>query len=208
MTQDEGNEFDASFWDRMYSHRHAARRDEPNPILAEVAEGLAPGVALEVGCGEGTDALWLAKRGWTVTAADISRVALERARAADTAGAVTWLQTDLLAWRPPSDTFDLVSAHYLHFPPDERSAFFEGLARATRRGGTFLFVAHHPSDRDSTIGRPSIPDLYFTSEEFAASLEPASWTIVFGGTRPRSARDREGREIVIHDMMLHAKRIS
>ena len=200
--------FDAAFWDRTYSHRHASRNGAPNALLVDVADGLAAGVALDAGCGEGVDALWLAERGWTVTAADISNVALERARAADGKGAVTWLRADLLTWRPPAATYDLVSAHFLHVPPAARPAFFDGLAHAVRLGGTLLVVAHHPSDRETKIGRPPIPDLYFRAEEVVATLAPESWAFVFAGTQPRSVRDREGRDIVIHDMVLRARRIA
>ncbi|XXF77751.1 class I SAM-dependent methyltransferase [Myxococcaceae bacterium GXIMD 01537] len=197
----------AAFWDQMYRRRVAAWSGAPNALLAESVEGLAPGAALDVGCGEGADALWLAKRGWTVTAVDISNVALERARMADAAHQVTWLQADLRVWRPPTEAYDLVSAHFLHVPPAERTAFFGGLAESVRPGGTLLVVAHHPSDLETTIGRPPIPDLYFTAEEVAASLAPGPWEVLFSGTRPRSTSDREGRTLTIHDMVLKARRL-
>jgi cyclopropane fatty-acyl-phospholipid synthase-like methyltransferase len=192
----------------MWRHREAAWNPEPNVLLVESVTGLAPGAALDVGCGEGTDALWLAKRGWTVTAVDISNVALERARVADATHQVTWLQADLLVWQPPADAYDLVSAHFLHIAPAERPAFFGRLAMAIRRGGTLLVVAHHPSDLETTVGRPPIPDLFFTAEEVMASLVRDQWEVVVSGTRPRSTFDREGRAITIHEMVLNARRIA
>ncbi|MBO9540570.1 class I SAM-dependent methyltransferase [bacterium] len=200
--------FDAAFWDRMYSHRHAAAHSEANPFLAQEIEGLEPGTALDVGCGEGSDAIWLANRGWRMTAVDFSNVALDRARAADADHQVSWVQADMLVWQPPADAYDLVSLHYVHVPPAERAALFGRLAQAVRLKGTLLMVAHHSSDRETTIGRPPVPDLYFTAEEVAALLAPGSWEILFSGTRPQNVTDRAGRPITIQDMVLKARRIA
>ena len=200
--------FDAAFWDEMYEKRQAPWDSEPNPLLPEVVEGLAPGTALDLGCGEGSDAVWLAKRGWRVTAVDLSNVALDRGRAADTDQLVNWLQADLFAWQPPERAFDLVSTHFLHLPTAGRAAFFEGLARAVRPGGTLFVVAHHVSDLQTTIGRPPIPDLYFEGDEVAAALTPGEWEIVFNGTRPREVTDREGRAVTIRDMVFQARRLA
>lgn len=201
------NRSDAAFWDERYRGRTAAWDSEPNPILAAEVADLAPGTALDVGCGEGSDAVWLANRGWSVTAVDISRVALDRGRAADAAGRVNWLQADVLGWQPPEDAFDLVTTHFLHIPTSERAEMFQRLARAVRKDGTLLVVAHHVSDLETTIGRPPDPDLYFTADEVAASLNVGRWEIRFGGTRPRRTTDHEGREVTIHDTVLVARRL-
>lgn len=198
---------DQAFWDRMWSHRPAGRR-EPNVFLVESVADLAPGTALDVGCGEGADAIWLATRGWKVTAVDISNVALDRGRAADTEHQVAWVRADIATWEPPVEAFDLVSAHFLHVPLAQRPAFFGRLARAVRRGGTLLFEAHHPSDLETAVGRPPIPDLYFTAEEVEASLKHGRWQSVVRGTRPRNVHDREGRALTIKDTVLKARRLS
>jgi SAM-dependent methyltransferase len=204
--------YDADFWDQMYRRRHehphgGAGGNDPNPILAQAVTDVEPGTALDIGCGEGADALWLAKRGWRVTAVDISNVALERGRAADADHLVSWHQADMLEWQPPACAFDLVTAHYLHVPPAERPAFWGRLAQAVRPGGTLLFVAHHPSDRQTTIGRPAIPDLYFSAEEVEESLAPGRWEVLIGGTQPRSATNRNGQAITIQDMVLKVRRV-
>lgn len=199
---------DAAFWDEMYRNRQAAWDSEPNPFLPEDIAGLEPGTALDLGCGEGSDAVWLARRGWRVTAVDISNVALDRGRAADTENLVDWVQADLMVWQPPEDAFDLVSTHFLHFPPAERAAFFDRLARAVRPGGTLLVVSHHISDLETTIGRPPLPELFFSAEDVAAALTHGRWEVLFGGTRPRSVRDPHGETITIHDAVLKARRVA
>jgi SAM-dependent methyltransferase len=197
---------DAAFWDAMYRRHPVASPGEPDPCLAEDIAGLTAGTALDVGCGEGADAIALARRGWRVTAVDFSDVALERARAADVDRQVTWIRADVRAWEPPADAFDLVSTRYLHVPPAERAALFGRLARAIRPGGMLRVVAHHPSDLETTIGRPPLPDLYFTTDEVAAWLAPGQWAILFAGTRPHRVIDPAGRPLTIRDMVLRARR--
>lgn len=87
---------DAEFWDSKYREHPTPRRQEPNPVLAEVAVSLSPGVALDLGCGEGADALWLSAQGWRVTGVDVSGVALERAKARSGGAARCW------SWRNTS----------------------------------------------------------------------------------------------------------
>jgi len=198
-------EFDAAFWDRMYQHRHGAWDGEPNGFLAEQTADLAPGAALDLGCGEGADALWLASRGWRVTAVDLSGVALAHAREADTTQAVSWLQADMFAWEPPVEAFDLISLHYVHVPPGSRAALFGRLARAMRPGGTLLVVAHHPSDHETDLGRPAIADLYFTADEVAAML-PEDWEVLVSGTKPQTVTKGEGKSLTIQDMVFKARR--
>ena len=119
--------WDAAFWDERYRSSSALWSGQPNPQLVIEAGDLRPGTALDVGCGEGADAIWLATRGWRVTAVDISTVALERGAAQ--AGAVgddvglriSWLQADLIEWNPPA-SYDLVSAQFMHLPKAQRQA--------------------------------------------------------------------------------------
>ncbi|MEO7261711.1 MAG: FAD-dependent oxidoreductase [Jatrophihabitantaceae bacterium] len=204
--------WDQAFWDERYRSHTSLWSHEPNRYLVSEASELKPGTALDVGCGEGADAIWLAGRGWQVSAVDLSSVALERA-AANAAAAgeqiaqrIDWQQVDLAGWDPGRDRFDLVTTQYLHLPPGQREPLFQRLAAAVRPGGSLIIGAHHPSDLDTTIRRPKRPELYFTGDEIAATLDPALWQIVTNAAPERTATDSDGREVTIRDTVLRARR--
>lgn len=207
-------EFDESFWDERYRQHgeHASVwSGEPNAQLVAEVVDLTPGSALDVGAGEGADAAWLARRGWRVTAVDISSVALARAAAAvqdepETAARITWQHQDLTASPPPAGTFDLVSAQFLHLPAPQRDGVYSRLAASVAPGGTLLIVGHHPSDLDTSVRRPSTPGLLFTAEEIAAGLDPHEWEIVTCTARPRATSDSEGAPVTVQDAVLRARR--
>jgi SAM-dependent methyltransferase len=200
------------FWDARYGSAEQVWSGNPNPRLVEQVADLAPGAALDVGCGEGADAIWLATRGWQVTAIDISPVVLARAaRQAARVGAavaerITWQQTDVLSWQPPLRQFDLVTAQYMHLSTLAREALHRRLAAAVRLGGTLLIVGHHPSDLETSLRRPHLPDFFYTPDQITATLEPGSWEIVVAAAPAREARDHDGRAITIHDAVLRAER--
>ncbi len=195
---------DAEFWNAQYRHRHHHHAHGPNVTLTELVGALTPGTALDVGCGEGRDARWLASRGWSVTGVDVSSVALEHAKAH--ASTVQWVEADVHTWTPPAETFDLVTSHFVHVAPDARRAFFAKLVHAVRRGGSVLFVSHHHSDHQTTVGRPQLPELFFSADELHAFLPSSEWTVRESGTRPRETRDPSGRVITINDALLFATR--
>lgn len=143
-------QFTQEFWDDRYRSADQVWSGQPNPQLVTQAAGLAPGDALEVGSGEGADAIWLASQGWRVTAVDISAVALDRAaghaaaRGDKIAGRISWRQADLFTWDPGLEQFDLVSAQFMYLPEAELESLHRRLAAAVRPGGTLLIVLHHP----------------------------------------------------------------
>ncbi|WP_234345812.1 class I SAM-dependent methyltransferase, partial [Streptomyces sp. NRRL F-5755] len=177
----------AQSWDAMYSSRDQVFSGAPNPVLVSEVTGLPPGQALDVGCGEGADALWLARRGWQVTAVDISQVALRRAAAAavDRADRVAWARADLTAAPPPADAFDLVSVQYFPLRREPDHTALRGLLKAVAPGGTLLFVSH---DLGGLTPRPEDgfdPADYYGPDEIAQLLAP-DWTIQSNETRPRT----------------------
>jgi len=136
-------------WDARYSERDGAMwSGRPNGRLVSEVADLNPGRALDVGCGEGADAIWLARNGWTVTGIDISTVAVRRAReAAELAGAmVEWLSGDALQTPLPSRSFDLVSLQYPALPKAAGEAAVRTLLDAVRPDGLFLAVYHDLDD--------------------------------------------------------------
>jgi SAM-dependent methyltransferase len=131
-------------WDRRYAERDRIWSGAPNGTLVVEASALPAGRALDVGCGEGADALWLAEQGWQVTAVDVSRVALARAATAAAAAGVEvrWLVADIADGPPAGEVFDLVSAQYLALRHTADDAGIRGLMAAVAPGGTLLVVGH------------------------------------------------------------------
>jgi thioredoxin reductase/SAM-dependent methyltransferase len=199
-------------WEERYRAKPAIWSGRPNPQLIAEATGLTPGRALDIGCGEGADAIWLAERGWRVTAVDISTTALQRAAAhAAAAGPqitarIDWIHADLRQQPPAEAAYDLVSAQYMHLPGGARRDLFARLAAAVAPGGTLLIVGHHPSDLHTTAHRMHFPDMMFTAEQAAASLDLTEWDVLAAEARPRATVDPEGRDITIHDAVLVARR--
>jgi thioredoxin reductase/SAM-dependent methyltransferase len=204
--------FDQDAWEQRYRAHPAIWSGRPNPQLVAEAAGLTPGRALDVGCGEGADAIWLAGTGWQVTAVDIATTALGRAaaHAADAgpgiADRIDWNHADLHEQPPAEGAYDLVSAHYMQLPGEARHTLFERLAAAVAAGGTLLIVGHHPSDLRTSAHRAHFPDMMFTGEEIAASLDRTTWEVLAAEARPRAAVDPEGRDITVHDAVLVARR--
>lgn len=178
---------------QMWDERHAAREPiespEPDPTLVEEIGPLAPGRALDLGAGDGRNAVWLAAQGWYVTAVDFSRVALDRGRSlADRAGVeVDWAQQDLLSWAPPPRAFGLVCLFFIHLPPDQRRAVYARAADAVASGGSLLVVAHDRTNLDRGGPGPQDPAVLFTADEVAADL--GGFTVLRAGTVERSAGD-------------------
>jgi cyclopropane fatty-acyl-phospholipid synthase-like methyltransferase len=206
--------FDEASWEERYGSSDRVWSGHPNPqLVAEVAD-LAPGTALDIGSGEGADAIWLASRGWRVTAVDFATTALRRgaahaeAEGAEIAARIEWLHADLRVWTPPEAGFDLVSAQYMHLPPAERRDLFARLAEAVAPGGTLLVVGHDITDLETGAHRPDMPEMFFTADEVARSLDDEHWEVVTAEARPRSGHEHEGKHITVHDATVTARRRS
>jgi SAM-dependent methyltransferase len=203
--------WDAEFWDERYGSSPALWSGHVNAVVRAEVATLGPGRALDVGCGEGGDALWLAEQGWDVLGVDVSRVALDRAatraRESGMSGRTSWEHRDLLTWSPPAATYDLVTAAFVHLAGDLRRQVYESLAKAVAPGGTLLVVAHHPDDL-GVVPRPPHPELFFTAQELVDDLHiaPGSWEVVTAEARPRPGRHPEGHRVTLHDTVLRARR--
>jgi 2-polyprenyl-3-methyl-5-hydroxy-6-metoxy-1,4-benzoquinol methylase len=208
-SSDELPVMDEAFWDARYREADAIWSGNPNPQLIAEAADMRPGTALDVGCGEGADAIWLAERGWDVTAADISPVALQRAashaEAAGVADRITWLHTDFTAGVPTG--FDLVTAQFMHLPGAQIDVMQRRLAAAVNPGGILLVVGHDPSDMGTTLPRPKVPEMYYTAAEVAERLDQGRWVVLVAEARPRPALHPNGSSVTMHDAVLKARRI-
>lgn len=191
-------------WDELYRSREQLFSGNPNPVLVTEISDLPPGQALDVGCGEGADAQWLARRGWHVTAVDISEVALNRAAAAaaDVESRVSWARADLAATPLPAGSFDLVSLHYFPLKRQPGHAALHGLLDAVAPGGTLLFTSH--AHTDLAPSGDFDPDDYYQPEEIARLLGQA-WNVLVNETRPRTTPAPAGTHHT-HDTVLRAQR--
>jgi SAM-dependent methyltransferase len=200
---------DAQFWDEMYESREQVFSGRPNGVLVTEVAGLPPGKALDVGCGEGADALWLARHGWQVTAVDISRTALRRAAASDIEGRVTWERADLTSTPPPAGAFDLVSVQYFPLARRADHAALRGLLDAVAPGGTLLFATHDLADLSPRPEQGFDPADYYQPDDIVRFLDDNrtdGWTVLVNETRPRTAPPPSGTHHT-HDAVLRARRL-
>ena len=199
------------FWDERYAGADRIWSGNPNRRLVEQVEGLRPGTALDVGCGEGADVVWLARHGWQAVGVDVSQVALDRgAEAAERNGVARqcrWIQADLgdesdLAALPQAD---LVTVHFLHLPEPAFSRVYAAAAAAVCPGGTLLVGAHHPADVGTGLRNDRLAHLLFGPERVTALLDPAEWDIQVADapTRPET---RDGVTHTVTDTVVRAVR--
>jgi SAM-dependent methyltransferase len=194
--EDSAARFDREFWDGRWSEvlrEHAAQiaQRPPNAYLTAVAGELTPGRALDAGCGNGTEAIWLAARGWRVTAVDFSAPALGHGRSVaeslgpDVAARLEWVQGDLGVWTPSADHYDFVSSLYVHVAGavDEMVA---RLAAGVASGGTLLLVGHLPIDPLTGAETQAAGQVQVTVEAALAILDTSQWDLLIAEDRERA----------------------
>jgi SAM-dependent methyltransferase len=189
--------YDRGFWEERWSgvlRDHAdqvAHRPPSAHLVAHVAD-LPPGRALDAGCGHGSEALWLAVRGWRVTAVDFSTAALTHARStaeavgADVAERVDWVQGDLSTWTPEPDHYDLVLCLYVH-AAQAVEAMVRRLAAGVAPGGTLLLVGHRPIDPATGAQTAAAGQDQVSVDAAVAALDPARWSLTVAEDRPRAS---------------------
>jgi SAM-dependent methyltransferase len=182
-------------WDARYRSADLVWGKAPNQFVREQCEGLAPAEALDIACGEGRNALWLAQLGWRVHGVDISPVAVERAEQLtgvldpDVQARLSWAVADVTEQPPAPASADLVLLSYVQLPSAERRALVEAAARAVRPGGRLLLVAHDARNLTEGIGGPQDVDLLYRPEEVAAQAEAAGLTVETASTVPRATAE-------------------
>lgn len=206
----------AGFWDARYAGSDRVWSGRPNRRLVEQVGDLAPGTALEVACGEGADAVWLATQGWRVTAVDVSEVALAKvAEHAEEAGVGDRLRLGFYDAmnddRPvPRKQFDLVTVSFLHVPEPDFARIYGGIASAVAVGGRLLVTAHHPHDVESGVRRPHGPGLLFDPARVLAALgvdDAASgpWEVEVAAVQEREQVVGDG-PVVVRDTVVRLRR--
>jgi SAM-dependent methyltransferase len=163
---------EARDWDQRWEDKRLHARGEPSPVVIAALEHLAAGTALDLGCGAGRHAVWLAEHGWRVTAVDFSAEALRqgRDRASDRGSDIDWVEHDLRGYSPPPAAFDLVLVAYLHLPARERRAILASASAALAPGGTFLLVGHDLTNLGTGAPGPSSPGVLYTPEDVVPEL--------------------------------------
>jgi uncharacterized protein (DUF952 family) len=231
----QAHRFDQSYWDEHYEKAGATAAGglllPPNPYLVQEVTDLAPGTALEAGCGEGAEAIWLARAGWQVTAVDIAAEPLARAadRAADegVGDRVEWVRADLSSWEA-GRTFDLVTTHYAH-PAIPQLEFYDRLSAWVAPGGSLLVVGHlhtgatghdhgdhggpYDHGHDDHGGQHGHEDhdhqppaeASVTAASITERLDPAVWDVVRAGEHARTVEGGGGHDI-LQDVVVRAVR--
>ena len=190
-------------WNRRWAGERANAATTPSAFLIAETETLPPGRALDLACGAGRNAVWLARRGWRVTGVDFSDVALQAARglAASAGVDVEWIEADAVTWPAESRAYDLVAVMYLQLPAAERRAALARAAAAVRPGGTLLVVGHDLLNLTEGVGGPTQADVLFTPDDVAAEI---GGLVVEKSERVRRAVEGAGRDAI--DALVRARR--
>lgn len=208
---DEAFPFGRDYWEQRYAESGMTWSGNPNPVLVDEVASLSPARALDVGSGEGGDALWLARHGWHVTAVDIATAAIEKARlraeATDPAASalIEWQQRDVTGWVPNARTFDLVSSQFMHLAEPARTRYFRGLAAAVAPGGTLLIVGHDP-DTEREGHHTHLRELMFTADDVLKSLDGAGLRTDVAESRTHPVIGHDGRSSTASDVVVRVTR--
>ena len=204
----ESNGVDRARWDERYSGTEFDPATRPNQFVAAELAGLAPGRALDLAAGEGRNAVWLAERGWSVTAVDFSRVGLDKGRrlaaARDVEDRVDWVVADLADYRPAADAFGLVLVAYFQVGAELRAKVLARAAAALTPAGTLFVVGHDLVNLTEGTGGPRYPEVLYTPEAITAEL-PGLRVLQAERVRRAVPHSDDGRATAI-DTLVRAQR--
>jgi 2-polyprenyl-3-methyl-5-hydroxy-6-metoxy-1,4-benzoquinol methylase len=196
---------DHTAWNQHYAEREPPRRVDAHVRLEEEVVGLAPGRALDLACGTGRNPIWLAQHGWDVTAVDFSDVAIAAARnlARESGVEVEWVTADLLAYRPRTEAYDLVTMLFLHLPPAERTTVIARAAGAVAPGGTLLIAGHDRRNLAEGYRGPRDPQVLYSASDVVELLD--GFTVVKADALTRKIDTPEGERAMV-DALVVARR--
>jgi SAM-dependent methyltransferase len=193
-------------WDQRYSASELVWTAEPNGFLVPEVAGLPPGRALDLGCGEGRNAIWLAEQGWQVTGVDFSQLALDKARriSVERGVVVSWIHADLTEYQPAPGAFDLVVMLYLHLPAAKRRQVLARACQALAPRGTLLVVGHDLLNLSQGHGGPQNPEVLYTPADIERELPGL---MIERAERVLRAVNVDGRDVNAVDVLVRAKRL-
>jgi 2-polyprenyl-3-methyl-5-hydroxy-6-metoxy-1,4-benzoquinol methylase len=184
-------------WDERYAAAGQLWGLEPNQFLVEVAKDLPRGSVLDLGCGQGRNAVWLATRGFDVTGLDLSPVAVEQAArfAASVGVDVEFAAADITAWHPDGRTWDIVLLSYIHLPEPDRMRVHTTTVEALAPGGRVVVIAHHLDNLENGIGGPPYPELLPTEDTLRSDFAGFEFERCESVLRPVEKEDVTGTAI-------------
>jgi SAM-dependent methyltransferase len=193
--------FDAQHWDERYRGTGLIWGTGPNQFVEAHCADLPPGRALDLACGEGRNAIWLAGRGWHVTGVDFSAVAIDKAGLlSEGHDRLSWVCADVLTYRPP-EPLDLIVLAYLQVSDAERRQVLGHAVANLVPGGVLLLVSHDVSNLTLGVGGPSNPAVLTTPESIAGLLEGDGLVVDVAEIVPRPV---EGSERAARDTLVRA----
>jgi SAM-dependent methyltransferase len=205
----------AEYWENRYRENGRSWSGKVNAALEREVTGLAPGTALDLGCGEGGDALWLAHNGWAVTAVDIAPSAVAIGAASQQPeDDITWVAADLAVWQPPQ-SYDLVTSCFLHSTVEiPREAILRRAAGAVAVGGTLLIVGHsgvphwaaHGNHEHGAEELPTPAEVLASLFDANPELTLADWTVLTSALVGRQTGRPDGSTESVDDSVLMLRR--
>ena len=188
---------DASMWDQRYEAEDLVWSAEPNRFLPELVGDLEPGTALDIACGEGRNAIWLARQGWDVTAVDFSPVAIEKAWQLADDAEVEWVVADVTDYEP-EQAFDLVILFYLHVLPEDLAAALGRGIDALAEGGRLIAVGHAVRNLEEGYGGPPYPEILWAEPVVRPMLADLEVVEIGERLRPVPEADATAIDLVVH----------
>jgi SAM-dependent methyltransferase len=178
---------DAEAWDARYRASELVWSAGPNQFVESELGDVSPGRALDLAAGEGRNAIWLARRGWQVTAVDFSQAGLDKGRILGEGLDVEWVCADATTWRGEA-SYDVCLVAYLQLVADERRAAVRNAYESVRTGGTLLWVCHDLTNHTQGVGGPTDPAVLMTAEDVLADLGGRAFEMQRAGRVARQVR--------------------
>jgi SAM-dependent methyltransferase len=196
---------DAEAWNERYRTSELMWSAGPNQFVEAELADLTPGRAVDLAAGEGRNAIWLARRGWQVTAVDFSQVALDKGREIAGDLPIAWVCADATTWREDA-SYDVGVLAYLQLRAAERRAAHRNAFAALRTGGTLLVVAHDSTNLAEGTGGPQDPDVLLTAEDVLADLDGEAFEVVRAGRVEREVAQPDGGSRTAYDAFVRVVR--